>query len=73
MSGQHGFPNIHREDKIHTIQPEELPNSIQTDNQRLNKRRANRASETTPHPRTDLRFKHELDEYILSAKAKAET
>jgi hypothetical protein len=51
MGGQHGFSNIHREDKIHTIQPEELPNSKKIDNQYLDERRADRPSETTPHPK----------------------
>jgi hypothetical protein len=59
--GHHGFSNIHRKDKIHTIQPEELPNSKQTNNQHMGKRRADRASETTPHLRIDLEFKNDLE------------
>jgi hypothetical protein len=61
MGVQHGFSNIHREDKIHTIQPEELPNSKQTDNQHLDERRADRTMETTPHPRTDFQLKNDLE------------
>jgi hypothetical protein len=61
MGGQHGFSNIHREDKIHTIQPKELPKSKHNDNQHLDEGRADRASETTPHPRTDIRFKNDLE------------
>jgi hypothetical protein len=57
-----GYGRLDREDKIHTILPEELPNSKQTNNQYLDERRADRASETTPHPRTDIRFKNDLEQ-----------
>jgi hypothetical protein len=61
MGRRHEFSNIHRKYKIHLIQPEKLPNSKQTENQHLDKRREDRASETTPYPRTDLRFKNDLE------------
>jgi hypothetical protein len=61
MGGQREFSNIHRKDKIHTIQPEKLPNRKLINNQHMEKRRADRASETTPHPSIDLQFKNDLE------------
>jgi hypothetical protein len=67
MGRQHVFSNIHQEDKIHTIQPEELPNIKQTDNHYLDNWRADRVSETTPHS-IDSRMTG--NEHILYTKAK---
>jgi hypothetical protein len=70
--------NIHRKDKIHLIQPEKLPNSKQTENHHMNKKRyisfSYRIEQVRQHRIVGLIFDSRMtwNEHILYAKAKAE-